>query len=454
MIESQVISYILYSGDTTFVTANNLRVEYFRELSAEFTYIRNYIDRYGSAPSVSTFLDAMYKSKNGKPSFELDESAAKESPTFLLDALIKNYRTFKVAESVQDCRDLIVAGEYDKAFDRYMRGVEDLDKDVSFTCTDLFSDYTRYDEFIKRSQNISRYYVTTGFPELDATMFGIDREEELGVIMARTNMGKSYICLKMAVAAAAAGLRVGLYSGEMTTNKVGNRMDSLISHINCGSLMHGNINVQDQYRKHIETLKERYPSASLNVFTPADVRGPIGVNVMKAYIEKYHFDILFIDQLSLMDDDRHGKTVPERMSNIIIDLKRLQTQKKIPIICVAQQNRTKNEDDSIDTTQIAGSDDIGKYATFVLAISRDKKDKDLMTIEVTKCRDGKVGTKLRYVTDMSTGTFSYVQEEGAPTLSNTAPVSHSVPEPVPEPVPQEEFDPDVGLDGLDGGDVF
>ena len=447
MIESQVLSYILYSGDTTFVTANNLKVEYFRELSAEFTYIKNYIDKYAAAPSVSTFLDAMYKSKNSKQKFVLDESAAKESPTFLLDGLIKNYRAYKVAESVQACRDLIVAGEYDKAYERYLNGVTDLGSDVSFTCTDLFSDQSRYDDFVKRTQNVSKYYVTTGFKELDSVMFGIDREEELGVIMARTGIGKSYICLKMALAAAAQGLRVGFYSGEMTSGKVGNRMDSMISGINCGSLMHGNINVQDQYRQYFETLHQKYPNASLNVFTPADVRGPIGVNVMKAYIEKYHFDILFIDQLSLMDDDRHGRTREERQSNIIVDLKRLQTQKRIPIICIVQQNRTKNEDDSIDTTQIAGTDDIGKYATFVLAISRDKKDKDLMTLELTKCRDGKVGAKLRYVTDFSVGTFNYIEEEGnGVPPSSPSPASAPAPTPAPEPEPEDDL--------YEDGDIF
>ena len=304
-------------------------------------------------------------------------------------------------------------GEDDKAEKLYIQGVSDLTTDVSITCTDLFSDRSRYDDYVRRTEQINKYYLTTGFKELDDVMFGIDREEELGVIMARTNMGKSYITLKMAVAAAAQGLNVGFYSGEMTTNKVGNRMDSIISHIPCGALMHGNINVQSEYKKFLDGLQEKYSNARLNVFTPADVHGPIGVNTMRAYIEKFHFDILFIDQLSLMDDDRHGKTLPERQSNIIVDLKRLQTQTKIPIICVAQQNRSKNDDGSVDTTQIAGSDDIGKYATFVIAITRDAKNKNLLTLEVTKCRDGQAGSKIQYETDLSRGLFQYLPDKSA-----------------------------------------
>lgn len=402
MIQLQVINYILSSGDASFIAANNLKKEYFSEYPNEFAFIKNHINTYGNVPDTTSFLAVF-------PDFEV--LGITESPAFLLDELMKDYKTRKMAETFNTVKNLLMSGKIDEAAAVYKRGADALSNDIALTCTDLFQDYSRYDEYLSRAENVKKYYVTTGFKELDKVMFGIDREEELGVIMARTNMGKSYITLKMAVASAAQGLNVGLYSGEMTAGKVGYRMDSMISTINCGSLMHGNINVQNEYKKYIDNLREKFPDASLKVLTPADVSGTIGVDVMKAFIEKYNLDILYIDQLSLLDDDRHGRTREERQSNIIVDLKRLQTQKKIPIICVAQQNRTKNEDNTIDTTQIAGSDDIGKYATFVLAISRDKKDNAIMTIEVTKCRDGKAGSKIKYLTDLSTGLFEYIPEE-------------------------------------------
>ena len=95
-------------------------------------------------------------------------------------------------------------------------------------------------------------------------------------------------------------------------------------------------------------------------------------------------------------------------------MKKLQTNKLIPIISVTQQNRTKNDDpddDSIDTVQIAGSDDIGKYATWVLGISRDKKDETLMTIQFVKARDGGVGSRINYCVDLGTGSFTYIPNE-------------------------------------------
>jgi hypothetical protein len=177
--------------------------------------------------------------------------------------------------------------------------------------------------------------------------------------------------------------------------------------------MHGNIGIQNEYYKYIQELPNKY-EGSLKVLTPDMAGGHVGVGVLKAFIEKFKLDILFIDQLSLVDDDRKGKTLPDRMSNIIIDLKRLQTVKHMPIIAVAQQNRTKGDEsdkDTIDTTQIAGSDDVGKYATWVLGISRDKKDETIFRIQVVKARDGGVGTKLTYYVELNTGVFTYIPDE-------------------------------------------
>lgn len=412
MIQLQVLNYILSSGDSSFITVNNLSSKHFSEYQNEFLFIKSHIDRYGNAPDMATFVAAF-------PEFEV--LAVSESPSYLLDELFKDYRTRNMAETFTKVRKLLLEGKTDEAARVYSAGADALSQDVAITAVDLFRDTTRYDDYVDRTQNLDKYYISTGFRELDKAIGGIDMQEELGVIMARTNLGKSWISLKMATSAAASGLKVGLYSGEMTERKVGYRMDTLLGHIQNGSLMHGNIGIQNEYLKYIKELPTKY-SGSLNVLTPAMAGGHVGVGTLKAFIEKYDLDILFIDQLSLLDDDRKGKTLPDRMSDIIIDLKKLQVLKKMPIIAVSQQNRTKNEDNSIDTTQIAGSDDVGKYATWVIGISRDKKDETILNLEVVKARDGGVGSKLTYCVDLGKGVFTYIPQEGDeanPQMSDT-----------------------------------
>ena len=215
----------------------------------------------------------------------------------------------------------------------------------------------------------------------------------------------------MVLAAAEQGLNVGIYSGEMSERKVGYRIDTLLQHIPNGSLIHGSIDIKDDYKTYMENLPNRL-KGSIKVLTPKMINGTAGVNALRAFIEKEHLDILFIDQHSLLEDDRGAKNPVERASNISKDLKNLQVLKRIPIIAVSQQNRTKNDDDSdnIDTTQVAQSDRIGQDATIIIGITRDKKDNSLLTLHIVKSRDSVVGNKITYKVDFNMGEFIYVPE--------------------------------------------
>ena len=99
----------------------------------------------------------------------------------------------------------------------------------------------------------------TGFDELDALIGGWDVKEELATIVARTGMGKSWLLLKCASAAAKQGKIVGIYSGEMSENKVGYRLDTLMGNFSNGALIHGGASVKNEYRKYLDNLKENVP---------------------------------------------------------------------------------------------------------------------------------------------------------------------------------------------------
>jgi hypothetical protein len=130
---------------------------------------------------------------------------------------------------------------------------------------------------------------------------------------------------------------------------------------------------------------------------------------MRAFIERYELDILFIDQHSLMEDERKGRDAITRASNISRDLKHLQTMKKIPIIAVSQQNRSLVEEDKvIDVSHIAQADRIGQDSTIVLFL--EQKD-GVLTIHLAKARDSVSGSKLKYSIDLDHGIFSFLPTE-------------------------------------------
>ncbi len=404
MIQTQFINYLLATKDSSIIELNNLNEDYFSEFKGEFKFILNHKDRYGSIPDVETFLNVF-------PDFEIFN--VEEPASYLIEELFKDYSNHKMAEALNKMRPLLIEGKTEQAMKMFKEASDNLHTGVSLTCVDILKDTSRYDAYVEKTKNIGAYYLPTGFRELDKILGGIDMQEELGVIMARTNLGKSWILDFLACNAVKHGKRVGIYSGEMSENKVGYRVDTFLGGISNGSLTHGNANVHEKYKKYIEELPTKYGNACLKVLTPQMISGPAGVNALRMFIEKENLDILFIDQLSLLEDDRHARDKVERASNISWDLKNLQVMKRIPIISVSQQNRSKNDDDDVlDTTQVAMSDRIGQDATFVIGITRDKKDDTIVNLHIVKSRDsGGVGKKLTYIVDFNNGTYTYVPQE-------------------------------------------
>lgn len=402
MISNQVINYLLDSKDTSLIVLNNLNEKYFPGYEKEFSFILNHLNKYGNIPDKETFIATF-------PSFDLIN--VNEPSQYLIEELFKEYQKNRLAQTFNSVRKLLINNDIDKAVDLYQNAFEEINTSIALNTVDILKDTSRFQAYEDRTTNFDKYYVRTGFPELDAVLGGWDREEELAVIIARTNKGKSWINLKMALAAAEQGLNVGIYSGEMSERKVGYRIDTLLQHLPNSALIHGSISVRDDYKTYIDNLPSRL-KGSIKVLTPKMINGSAGVSALRAFIEKDKLDILFIDQHSLLEDDRKAKNPVERASNISKDLKNLQVLKRIPIIAVSQQNRTKNDDDSddIDTTQIAQSDRIGQDATVVIGITRDKKDNSLLTLHVVKSRDSVVGNKLTYKVDFNIGEFTYIPE--------------------------------------------
>ena len=204
------------------------------------------------------------------------------------------------------------------------------------------------------------------------------------------------------------GKKVGIYSGEMSEDSVGYRIDTLIGHISNGALVHGGGSVKNQYKQFLDELDEKVPG-KLFVLTPKMINGSAGVNALRAFIEKYDLDILFVDQHSLLIDDRHGRSPVEKAANISTDLKNLQTTKRIPIVAVCQQNREK-VDNGFDTSQVAMSDKIAQDSSIIIFIER--KD-DLVKLHLVKSRESGSNKVLAYRTDFNLGHFTFVPDENS-----------------------------------------
>lgn len=397
MIQEQVLNYILNTKDSSLIILNRLDDSFFPNYKNEWNYIVNHFNTYGVIPDKESFL-------NSFPDFDLIN--VNEPLQYLVDELYKEHQSNQLASTFNKVRKMLLDNKIEDAVDLYKKAYEDLAVGVPLTSVDILKDTSRYDAYVERLTSFDKYYVRTGLPELDSIIGGWDREEELATIVARTNVGKSWLLLKFAVAAAEQGLNVGVYSGEMSERKVGYRIDTLIQHISNGALIHGSSSIQNDYKTYIENLPNRF-KGKIKVLTPNMINGAAGVTTLRAFIEKDNLDILFIDQHSLLEDDRKAKNPVERASNISKDLKNLQVLKRIPIISVSQQNRSSTEN-GVGSEHIAQSDRIAQDSTIILFFEKHKDDNSLLDIDLVKSRDSVNGKKLTYKVDFNKGEFIYM----------------------------------------------
>ena len=293
----------------------------------------------------------------------------------------------------------------------YTNAASDVSESTHMDVVDIFHNTSRYDSYVDRCDDFNKFYIKTGFNELDECIGGWDRNEELATIVARPGVGKSWVLHKVALAAAEQGLTVGIYSGEMSENKVGYRIDTLISHISNSAIMRGNDSVSVEYKKYMEELPTKF-KGTIKVLTPAMINGVAGVTALRAFVEKEKLDILCVDQHSLLEDDRHARNPVEKAANISKDLKNLQVLKKIPIIAVSQQNRESTEMGQ-STANVAQTDRISQDSTVLVFL--EQKD-NVLTLNLVKARDAVNGKKLQYAIDLNKGIFTFIPNENSPSV--------------------------------------
>lgn len=398
MIQLQLLNKILQEGDASIITLNNLDESFFSDYIGEFRFIKSHLEQYGKVPDQITFLSSFR---------DFDVVQVNETSKYLLDELYRDKNKRDLAKTFNRVKDLLNQDKVDEAMTLYIHASENISQAVHLDSVDILRDKSRYDAYIERSTDFTKFYVKTGFKELDEIIGGWDRQEELATIIARPNVGKSWILLKVAIAAAQQGLNVGLYSGEMSERKVGYRVDTLISHLSNTKLIHGNRDIQNEYKMFLDNLDKEIPG-SIRVLTPQMINGAAGVNALRAFIEKEKLDILCIDQHSLLEDDRNARDPVTKAANISRDLKNLQVLKHIPIIAVSQGNRGINENGTLGLENIAQSDRIGQDSTVVLGL--EQKD-GILSVHLLKSRDSVNGKVLKYTLDFDKGHFVFIPTE-------------------------------------------
>lgn len=397
MVSLQILNKIISTKDISIITDNNLTIDYFLEYEDEYSFIKEHFDNYKNVPDTETFI-------NKFPDFELLE--VNESDRYLVDAIREEYLYSKSVPVIKKAAELLKSDSNEAS--RYLQSeLVNLTPNYTTPYVDIIHSNSRVEMFEDKSNNKDRWFIPTGFEELDDIIYGWQCGEEFVVIFARTGIGKSWVLVKTVQHAWEIGKNVGYVSPEMSADKIGYRFDTLNNHFSNMALVRGDkskVSI-DEYRQYNEKLAEH--NNSILVSTPMDFNKQVTVGKLRTFVQANNLDMLAIDGITYMTDERYkrGDNKTTSLTNISEDLMELSCELKIPILVVVQSNRGGTEKDTPDLEDIRDSDGIAHNATKVISLNQKE---EALVMKIKKNRDGKIGDKLTYLWDIDLGEFTWM----------------------------------------------
>lgn len=400
MISLQIINKILATKDYSIISDNELTVNHFVGFEQEFNFIKDHFEEYGNVPDTATFLSKF-------PEFELLEVA--ESDKYLVDTINEELLYYKSVPIVQQMAELL-KNNANEAAEYLISQLPNLQVNQKTTAIDIIHTSNRLDELKDRINNKENWFFTTGFEELDDVIGGLQRGEELCVLFARINQGKSWVLAKICTHIWQIGYNVAYISPEMSASSIGYRFDTLNNHFSNKSLTWGKDNNISEYENYINDLNKK--NNSFIVATPQDFQKKITISKLRNFIKQNNIQLLAIDGITYLSDERsqRGDNKTTTLTNISEDLMSLSIEMKLPIVVVVQSNRggvvEQGSEGSPELEHIKDSDGIGANASKVISIRQ--RENNVLELGIKKQRNGVVGGKLSYIWDINLGTFEYI----------------------------------------------
>lgn len=401
-IELQVISKILTSDSQEEIdTLCGYDLSYYETYKPCMEFIIEHSTKYGQPPDPFTF-QAQFPDVN---IFQVTEPL-----TYLVRELRKNKERIMLNDVFNKLKEL-GEGDVSEAWQYISRQCDRVAELDESRPMDIVHDAEIRSKQVQEFANQTR--IPTGFPEIDKLMYGgLSTVEELLLIVARTNTGKSWCCTKMMESAQKNGFPVLYYSPEMQASYLGTRFDTWRGHFQNNQLFQGKYS--EQYLQYLAELKSS-DNVAAYVLEDANVtEGIVNVRNLENFIKKLGIKLVIIDGLSYMEDAKKSSSDYEKYKNICTDLFKLSKKYRCAMVVAVQANRETraNIDDKGESMpslyNIEGSDHPGRICTQAFAL-RQIFDKHVLDIRLEKSRNAANQKPiLSYAWDVNTGNMQYL----------------------------------------------
>lgn len=266
--------------------------------------------------------------------------------------------------------------------------------------------------------------VPTGFHDLDQYLSGLQKSD-LIILAARPSMGKTTLALDIARQAASKhGTPTVIFSLEMSTQQLVDRMLSAESRVNAWNLRTGNLQTDGEFAKIRDSL-DRLAKAPIFI---DDMAGNSIVrmrSVCRRIRAEHGIGLIVVDYLQLMSTSKNYDSMVNQVTDISRSLKALAKEFDVPVIALSQLSRAvESRGGRPRLSDLRDSGSIEQDADVVMFIHREDKGKDesertnIAEILIEKHRNGPIGKVDLYFDDKTT-TFMSIEKTNLNTFASS-----------------------------------
>ncbi|CAN5549950.1 replicative DNA helicase [soil metagenome] len=250
-----------------------------------------------------------------------------------------------------------------------------------------------YDRIDARHQgdNLGTSGLPTGFVDLDEKTAGL-QESELIIIAARPSVGKTAFALNVARhIAIKENIPVFFVSLEQSRIELAERLLCAEAEVDSHKLRTGRLSAEDMEK----IVKVSGIMRNCNMFfddSPGQGMLRIAANARRLKL-RHGIKMVMIDYLQLIEPDNRRDPRQEQVANISRRLKHLARELRIPVVALAQVNRSSEDrqDHKPRLSDLRESGSIEQDADTVMLLHRPEDNPALIEINIAKQRNGPTG---------------------------------------------------------------
>lgn len=260
--------------------------------------------------------------------------------------------------------------------------------------------------------------VRTGFPDIDNKLAGLQKSD-LIILAARPSVGKTSLALDIArMAATKHNVKVGIFSLEMSSQQLVDRMISSESRVDSFKLRTGRLSTDLEFSMIRDSL-DRLATAPIFIDDEPNnniVRMKATARRLKA---EQGLDMIIIDYLQLITPMRNVESLVQQVSEISRSLKALARELDVPVLALSQLSRAvEKRGDEPRLSDLRDSGSIEQDADVVMFIHREDKimketaRPNIAKIIIAKHRNGPTGTVELFFDEARTSFVSIEKGQG------------------------------------------